>query len=412
MPAPVVTTATATAAPTAPLDHTDHTDQATQPTQVDQTDRNSRNAAISLGLSLPGDVVLYLVLPMYAASFGVTLAEVGLLLAANRLVRIAGYGWVARFYARNGDRPTCTIAVVAAAFCALGYATLSGFWALLPLRLVWGLCFAALNLSTQALATADPMGAARRNGRSRAFISLGPVIALPAAALVAQWAGPRPIFIALALASLVAVFAARKLPSAAHVMPKPTRRFKRPNSLDVWSFMEGLTLDGLFIVGLSYLCHDLMPTHAVVMAGVLMALRYMAEILLSPVGGRMAERWGAERMLVALSLLTSLALLGFGAGLLWLCAGLIVVLRALQLPLMPPIVAHRTPGPGRVQALASRAVWRDIGAGAGPILAGLLLPIASSLWIYGVSAAVLALAAWSVGTVSGPAPARSEERSR
>lgn len=365
------------------------------PATTGTVDRNSRNAAIALGLSLPCDVVLYLLLPMYAPAFGVTLAEAGVLLAANRLVRIAGYGWVARFYAQRGDRPTCTIAVVAAAFCALGYATLSGFWALLPLRLLWGLCFAALNLSTQALATAEPIGAARRNGRSRAFISLGPVVALPAGALLAQWAGPRPIFLLLALASLIAVLAARKLPSAPHAVPRKTRRFQKPNSLDVWSFMEGLTLDGLFIVGLSYLGRDLLPGGAVVVAGVLMALRYLAEILLSPVGGRMAERWGAERLLVLLSLLTSLALIGFGAGLLWLCAALIVVLRALQLPLLPPIVAHRTPGPGRVQALAARAVWRDIGAGTGPILAGLLLPVVPSLWIYGAAALLLAAAAWA-----------------
>ena len=59
---------------------------------------------MALGLSLPADVVLYLLLPMYASQFGVTLAEAGMLLAANRLVRIAGYGFVARFYARNGIR--------------------------------------------------------------------------------------------------------------------------------------------------------------------------------------------------------------------------------------------------------------------------------------------------------------------
>lgn len=72
---------------------------------------------------------------------------------------------------------------------------------------------------------------------------------------------------------------------------------------------------------------------------------------------------------------------------------MIVVLRALQLPLVAPIVARRTPGPGRVQALATRAIWRDIGAGTGPMVAGLLLPIASPLWIYAVSAACLALSA-------------------
>lgn len=45
-----------------------------------------------MALALPGDAILYLLLPLYAASFGVSLVEAGLLLAANRLVRIAGYG--------------------------------------------------------------------------------------------------------------------------------------------------------------------------------------------------------------------------------------------------------------------------------------------------------------------------------
>ena len=132
------------------------------------TDRNSHHAAIALGLALPGDTVLYLLLPMFAPAFGVSLLEAGILLAANRLVRIAGYGAVARFYAQHGERLTCTLAVMAAAICSLGYALLTGFFALLVLRLVWGLAYAALNLASQALATAEPSGAARRAGLSRA----------------------------------------------------------------------------------------------------------------------------------------------------------------------------------------------------------------------------------------------------
>lgn len=356
------------------------------------TEQNSRHAALALGMALPADVALYLLLPMYAPHFGISLAEAGLLLAANRLVRIVGYGWVARFYARHGDRPTCTLAVVAAALCAIGYATLSGFWALLPLRLMWGLCFAALNLASQALATADPVGAARRSGRSRSVVAIGPMIALPLAAWLAHAQGPRLVFFGFAVVALAAVLVTRQLPAKGHAASAP-RRWKLPDSLDSWSFLEGLTLDGLFIFGLSYLGRDLLPGGAVMVAGTLMALRYLAEIVLSPIGGHMAERFGAETLLVSLSLITAIALAGFGAGWLWACAGLIVVLRALQLPLLAPIVAHRTPGPGRVQALAARSVWRDIGAGTGPVLAGLLLPVAPPLLVYGVAGALLGGAA-------------------
>ncbi|CAN5553276.1 hypothetical protein BH09PSE5_BH09PSE5_16270 [soil metagenome] len=361
-------------------------------------DLDSRRAAIALGTTLPGDVVLYLLLPMHAASFGVSLVEVGMLLAANRLVRIAGYGWVTRFYARHGERPTCTMAVCAAALCAFGYATLSGFWLLLPLRLVWGLSFAALNLTTQALATAVPQGAAARSGRSRGYIALGPVIALPAGALLAQWAGPRAIFYVLAVVALTGLLAVRGLPQRLPSGQVPTRQRPRlPDALDTWSFLEGFTLDGLFVIGLSVLGKELAPDGAVVAAGLLLAMRYAAEIVLSPVGGRMAERWGAERLLVAMSLITAVALAGFGAGLLWSCAAAIVVLRALQLPLLAPIVAHRHPGEARVRALAARSIWRDVGAGTGPLAAGLLLPVVSSVWIYSVAAVLLALAAIACG---------------
>jgi hypothetical protein len=94
------------------------------------------------------------------------------------------------------------------------------------------------------------------------------------------------------------------------------------------------------------------------------------------------------------------ALIGFGLGWLWSCAAAIVVLRALQLPLLPPIVAHRHPGPDRMRALAARSVWRDIGAGLGPMAAGLLLPVMSTGWLYGIAAVLLAAAAIACGRSS------------
>jgi DHA1 family inner membrane transport protein len=373
---------------------------------ADPADRDSRHAAIALALALPADVLLYLLLPMYADDFGITLAEAGGLLAANRLVRIAGYGVVARGYARYGDRTTCSIAVVLAAACALGNSVLSGFWALLVLRLTWGLCYAALNLSTQALATVHIQGAAQRTGASRAWIALGPVVALPAGAWLTLQYGPRVIFVILTFVALLGVIATRALPTGAHpTLHAQRRRLRWPDRLNLWSFVEGLTLDGLFILGLAFLGKDLLPGQAVLVAGLLLALRYLSEMLLGRMGGRLADRHGAMRMLVALSLATAGALLAFGAGWLWSAAAVIVVLRALQLPLVAPLVMARYPGPARVQALASQAIWRDIGAGAGPLIAGLLLARVPSIALYGAAALALAVAALSCRAEAAIRPA-------
>jgi MFS family permease len=115
-----------------------------------EADRATFNAAMTLCLALPGDTVLYLLLPIHAAAFGVTLPEVGLLLAANRLVRIVGYNWVAGFYARRGPKAACILAGTGAVLAATVYASASGLWLLLVARLIWGLSFAA-NSACQAL---------------------------------------------------------------------------------------------------------------------------------------------------------------------------------------------------------------------------------------------------------------------
>jgi MFS family permease len=357
-------------------------------------DLASRRSAIVLSLCLPSDVLLYLLLPMNADNFGVTLAQAGILLAANRLVRIFGYSYVVRFYAAHGDRPTVMLAATVSALCAFGNSFMTGFWWLLILRLGWGLTFGALNLSTQALATSEAGGAARRAGSSRAIIAIGPMLALPLGALISLHFGPRVVFFILAFFSLVGLVIARGLPTFAHAMPRAGgRRFKMPDSVATWSFIEGVALDGLFIFGLSMQAQEVLGGNAVFIAGVLLALRYASEMLLSPLGGRAADSFGAVRMLVVFSAATAVALTVFGFHWLIIGAGAVLILRALQLPLVTTLVAQRNPGHDRVKALAGNAVWRDVGAGVGPLLAGVLLPIASPIWVYSLAGLAIVISA-------------------
>src|SRR5690348_12706675 len=164
---------------------------------IDVADRNSQNASLTLAFAQPGDTLLYLLLPLHHGEFGVSLAEAGLLLAANRLVRICGYGWFARFYAERGPCAGCLLAALGSLLSTLGYGLLSGVWALLIARLLWGRSCAAMNIATQALATSEPTGAARRSGTMRAIIAAGPVSGLVEGAIVDQLAGPRATFLIL-----------------------------------------------------------------------------------------------------------------------------------------------------------------------------------------------------------------------
>jgi MFS family permease len=359
----------------------------------EQADRASRDASLVLAMTLPGDTVLYLLLPLHAAAFGVTLAEAGLLLAANRLVRIVGYGWVARGYEVFGPRRACLVAVMAAAAATTGYALLPGVWWLLPARLLWGLAFAAMNIATQALATSEASGASRRSGVSRGIIAAGPMIGLLAGAVLAEVAGPRVVFLCLGAISLVGLFFAWRLPDGEAVRLKAGGpRFALPKPLDVWSFVQGFALDGLFVLGLAFLAAQAMPEGAALAAGGALAARYLAEVLLGPPAGRLAERFGAARVLLVVTLASAagLAVIGFGG--LWVGSLAVVGLRGLLQPLPAPVAASRAAPEDRVAALARMATWRDIGAGVGPLAAGILLPIVPAAALYGVAAAVLVAA--------------------
>ncbi len=369
-------------------------------------DRNSRDAALTLAFAQPGDTLLYLLLPLHHDVFGVSLAVAGLLLAANRLVRIAGYGWIAGLYGEHGARVSCLLAALAALLATVGYAIGSGVWVLLVARLLWGLAFAAMNVATQALATAEPTGAARRSGTMRAIIAAGPVSGLIAGAVVAQFAGPRAAFLLLASAALLAFPFAARLPRGGEGRPErlPRPRFGMPSRLDTWSFVQGMTLDGLFVLGLSVLGAAALPGYAALAAGSALALRYLAEILLAPLGGGLAERYGPRRVLTVLSVTTALGLGVIGGGALWVGAVLVVVLRGLIQPIAAPLVALENPGRDRVPALARLATWRDLGAGAGPLLAGALLPVVAHQILYAAAAALLAVSAIAVSAVAARQP--------
>ena len=104
------------------------------------------------------------------------------------------------------------------------------------------------------------------------------MLALPAGGVCALWWEPRAIFFAFAAVALCALLATRRLPAQPHALPPPPKRWgKLPGRLDRFSFVEGLVLDGLFIIGLSYLGREVLPGHPVVVAGLLLSVRYLAE---------------------------------------------------------------------------------------------------------------------------------------
>ena len=95
-------------------------------------------------LSLLGDSSLYAVLPTHTVAAGVSVASVGILLSANRFIRLVLNGPVGMAYDHWSRRPLFVSSLFIGTCSTAIYGLTQGFWPLLLGRLLWGLAWAGI----------------------------------------------------------------------------------------------------------------------------------------------------------------------------------------------------------------------------------------------------------------------------
>ncbi len=332
-----------------------------------------------LSLASLGDVLLYVVLPVSAAAFGVGIAWVGVLLAANRLTRIVLYGAVAAFGQSAGSRVLAIVSAMAAAGSTLILWKGDGGPVLLCARIVWGLAFAGLSLAALSYAVADRERAGSRVGVSRAINQMGPALSLSVGAWLAGVLGPRDVFLVLGLVSLLAVPLAFALPKdSVRADREKTQWLPKPQRFDLFFFVVGFAVDGVFAMTVALmLAKSASAETAMLAAGLILALRRFGEVLLAPVGGFLGDRFGTGKVLFLATVLLAGGFVVLAAGAAYPGSMLIIAARAAIAALGPAVVAQRAKGEATLHRLAVMQTWRDFGAAVGPLVTGILLEMAS-----------------------------------
>ena len=347
------------------------------------------------GIAVSGHELIQVVLPLHAASFGVTIGWVGFLLSINKIIRVIGYGWVVAMGRRVGPRSMMVIASAVAAATALLYALFAGPFVLTAGRLVWGLGFAALHLATMLYAMSVVEQAGTRVGLSRALGAIGPILALVLGSAAVPWLGPRDVFLVIGVLMVVAVPLSLTLPRLDLAEEPPTQgrqRFSQPTDLDLFYFVVGLASDGMFIMTVTLLFADRVSTEmAVLSGGLLIGLRYAAALVVSPIGGWLADRFGAERLQVICGALytAGFVLVAFGF---YATGGVVIVCGRAVLAVLATVVVAQRYGAGSLTALSRLSTWTDFGGAVGPMLVGLMIPIVGIRPLYAVSAFLLGAA--------------------
>lgn len=354
--------------------------------------RLSRPTALAsavLALALLGDSLLYAALPLHAATFGISLAWVGVLLSANRITRLFAYPLLARVAGLTGLRRFTIAAATIGAASTLGFAFGGGAWPLLGARIAWGIAFGSLSLATLAYATAETEGAGTRVGVSYALRELGPLASLTGGMLLVATAGMRPALAILGAISLLAIPVALRLPPQAAEATARRHALRFPSRSEVLSATLGFVADGLFPATIALLLARSAGTAAAaIAAGTVLALKRAAVVILSPVSGRAADRFGVPAV-VSTGVITAAAgafLIGMEhivTGSLILLSGAAVASASL------PVLASQDRQGDRMTSLGRLAFARDAGAAAGPLVALALLDVMGGTLLYVVAGTAL-----------------------
>jgi MFS family permease len=173
--------------------------------------------AISIGtaLSLMGDTALYAVLPTRADEAGVTVAGVGVLLSANRWIRLLLNGPAGLAYDYWSRRWLFLAALFIGTLSTAIYGWTQGFWPLLIGRLLWGVAWSGIWVggNTIILDVAEIGARGRLTGLYQLSFYLGSSLGFPVGGALTDWLGFHPaMMIATMVTGVGALAAALLLP--------------------------------------------------------------------------------------------------------------------------------------------------------------------------------------------------------
>jgi len=335
-----------------------------------QAYRETIVAAACLGLVWLGDALIYVVLPLYPAAFGVEIASIAILLSVNRVIRILGYGWVSPLSRRFGANTLTAVACAAGALSTLAYGLLSGFVLLFVARLMWGGAYGVINLTNTAYAYGDGYRAGTRVGLNRAVSTLGPVLSLGLGGWLVTQVGPQGVFVIYGLVGLLAVPLALSLPRLRQTVgDTPTSAKGRwiPSPLNVMFFVVSLGADGVFTATLSKLLADVIPvTSALIGAGLLLAANRLISVILAFISGPIVDRLKAHRLLAPCCVAVALGLATIAAGHVY-SGSVVLIFARVVFAIVAPIVAAEQ-STDRIGAIAAYATWSDCGLAAGAFI--------------------------------------------
>ncbi|HEX8795145.1 MAG TPA: MFS transporter [Polyangiaceae bacterium] len=379
-------------------------------------------AGVAGGIAFP-------ILPIVGLRLGLSLPFIGVILAANRAMRVVSNPFVGMMADRAGGRRTLlvglAIQVVVMSLYALGIVTHRAGALFLAGRLLHGVGSACVFVAAQALALHAGGHGTRRGGAAaavRAAIVLGVPMGLFVGGLLSTAFGDAATF-AVASAAVLVAFAAAWMtvpdlhaPGSLRSSRSETLRAMRDRRLLAvggLNFALSFAAGGMILTTLALLVHH---RHISVLgmndqgtSGLLMGVMTVADAAATPLAGRIGDRFRAHAHVAtaAIAFLTpGLVLVGISTGVPGIAVGLVLVgLGGACLgPSLLVIVGEIVPRERRGTGAGVLQLCGDLGGMAGPLVGTALFAGSTTMPYLGTAAFVACffpVAAW-LASATGP----------
>ena len=362
-----------------------------------------------------GDTLLYTVLPVSAARLDISRPAVGVILSANRWVRLLTNPLAARLYERFPAGALLTTALVLAVISTAAYAVPAWLAVFLIGRLLWGFAWSLLRLGS-FLATIDAASghAGRMIGNTRAIWGVGYLagaVYAPFAVEAVGWG-----WAVLGAAAITAI--AGVAPTALAGVWRRAVLFVDEDFVraSIWEprllvlFLAAAAqfaiYAGILVAAGGFRADELFGAGVVVpatfIAGAFALTQRIAQVAWTPIAGRFADRSAP----LAFALSTGLSCLSIAALSLSLAPALFVILGASAFVngltatiAVEYVVARRASHHDRPRILAALHTWQDFGAAAGALAGGVLATLgAATALLLGSALIAATFPLWLMGT--------------
>jgi MFS family permease len=362
-----------------------------------------------------GDATMYTVLPTHAVDAGVALSSVGILLGANRAVRILLNGPAGLAYDRLPRRWLFVPALFIGALSTAIYAATRGFWPLLMGRLLWGLAWSGIWVggATIILDVTTDRDRGRWTGLYQTWFFLGGAAGAFAGGLLTDWLGyTNAMWIGALVTALGGLIALVFLPEtrgsslgadARRTTPGHTLRLRDNWGLWVVASLQGINrfvASGVLAATLGLLVQDWLESTPLAigvatLTGVLVAGRAGLSMLAAPLAGAASDRTGNRWLVVAgalaIGVVSMLMLTTDVVAVLLAGIALAAIVRGANQAMVTALTGDLVSHEQRGRAIGLVHTASDLGSALGPPIAYLLLPWIGLTGIYVMCAAVFAV---------------------